>query len=87
MQKEKIAEWKDSLVTKTLLDYVTSEIKRTQDAMGNCFHPFQAEKTQEIMAGLNGARDTWEQIQELLEGDWSQLDEEEDEPERDIPTT
>ena len=87
MQKEQIAEWKDNPVTRKLLDLVVSQIKEIQVAKGECFHPFQPERTQEIMAGLNGCEDTWEIVQSLLEGDWEYFDEEDDEPERDIPTT
>mgnify|MGYP006893488308 CR=1 FL=1 len=78
MTPEQLEKWTEHPATQALLKLVTTEIKEIQDAMGGCYHPFQPERTQEILAGLNGRLESWEEFQPLLEGDWSKFDEEDD---------
>lgn len=78
---EQIEEWRESPVTRALFKHVHEEIAMISGAMGEAFTPFDPQRTQEIMAGLNGSRDTWLFVSDLLEGDWSlfEKDEESDE--------
>ena len=75
-----LSEWTESAVTTELHELISKQIEELNAAKANCFYPFQAERTQEAIAGLNGAVDTWELALEVLEGDWSYfVVEEEDE--------
>lgn len=76
---EQIEEWKDSHVVRTLLAFVEAEIEALESARGvTVYHPFEPQKTQEVLAGLNGAYDTWHIVANLLQGDWSHFEEEDD---------
>jgi len=78
MKIETVKEWADNPVTVELLAHVVSQIKALQEVKGDCYHPFQPEKTQETLAGLNGAEDTWQIVGGLLTGDWDYFDSGED---------
>ena len=81
-----ITEWIESPVTLKLKELVESQIKEIRDSKADAFHPFDPQKTQETMAQLDGAQDTWEILAEqILVGDFSYLMEEPDEPVRDNP--
>jgi len=44
------------------------ERDEAQEAQGvDVYHPYEPYKTQEILAGLNGAVDTWEVVIDTLE--------------------
>lgn len=88
MKQEQIEIWRDNPVTKALLSLVASQLDGIRAAKGMAYQPYQPERTQEILANLNGAEDTWEHVLDLLDGDWSAFDDEEaDESERDTSTT
>ena len=76
---EQIEEWTENPVTLELLGLLKNERDELQGAKGlGAFHPFDAHKTQEVLANLNGAVDTLELIIAALEGQalW-ELDDEE----------
>lgn len=76
--EEMIRDWADSSVTKNLLELVGEQITDLESGEGViCYHPFEPQRTQEVLAGLNGAVDTWSIVQELLGGDWEYFEEEE----------
>jgi hypothetical protein len=77
MQPEQIEKWKEHPVTEALRDLVNKQIEALTLTKGDAYHPFQPERTQEFLANLNGAEDTWYLVAELLAGDWSLFDEEE----------
>ena len=79
MLQEQVQEWTENPVTVALRDHIDSLIQELQAAKGDAYHPFQPERTQEILAGLNGAVDTWEIALEALAGDWAYFEEEENE--------
>ncbi len=76
--EEMIRDWADSSVTKNLLELVGEQIANLESGKGvTCYHPFEPQRTQEVLAGLNGSVDTWSIVQELLGGDWEYFEEEE----------
>ena len=77
---EMMTEWVESTVTQELKAHFASQIKELRDAMADAYTPYEPQRTQEILANLNGAQDTWELAIETLDGDWSYFEEEEDEP-------
>ena len=77
---EMMTEWVESTVTQELKAHFASQIKELRDAMADAYAPYDPQRTQEILANLNGAQDTWELAIVLLDGDWSYFEEEEDEP-------
>ncbi len=80
LEKKRIQEWTENPVTVELLKHITSEIAETEGARGiECYIPGDPQKTQELMANLNGARDTWEIVQIVLQGNWTYFVEEEEE--------
>ena len=70
-------EWADSLVTKELKRLIEKYLNEYIGEI-DAFQPFEPNKTQELLAGINGSIDTWEDIIELLAGNWELVDEEEE---------
>lgn len=79
MKKEEIQEWAQNPITIELKSYIVNELKSLQAGQADAYHPFEPQKTQEILANLNGARDTWEIIGSLLSGEWDYFIEAEEE--------
>ena len=75
-----LEEWTESPVTKKLAEFVASELEEISGSRGiNAYHPFEPQRTQEILANLNGCRETLEFWLAALDGDPSYfMDEEED---------
>ena len=80
VSKNQVVEWIENPVTIALKEYVETELQETLHLKGlDAFHPFQPERTQEILANLNGMKDAWEvirdalsvadELEELLEGE------------------
>ena len=81
-----VEEWTENPVTEALKSLLETHLKELEQTPRDEFYfPFEPQKTQEVLAGVNGAIDTLEHIINALEGDWSFFEEEEesDEPERD----
>lgn len=87
LSETQIEEWTDNPVTKELKrlvnKYLNSVICGFVDDEGeirnpyrDAFHSFDPQRTQETIASIEGAADTWEEIIELLEGNWELIDEE-----------
>ena len=80
MQQEQISEWTANPVTEQLKKLIASEIKDIEASCGlDAFCPFDAARTQELMANLNGSVHALSLVQDLLEGDWTYFDETEEE--------
>lgn len=79
LNPEQVNEWRENPVTLELKRLVEIELDLTQRSKANAYSPFDAQKTQEILAGLNGCEDTWGLILEALDGDWDYFKEEENE--------
>ena len=69
VSKKQIAEWTENPVTEALLGLVDAELDDVLQRRGlEAFCPFQPERTQELLATLNGYREAWEDVLETLEG-------------------
>lgn len=80
LKQEQISEWTENPVTIEVLKLIKSQLKEIEGSLGlECYVPGEPQKTQELLANLNGCWDSWEMFQTLCEGDWSYFDEEEDE--------
>ncbi len=76
--RKQVLEWIENPVTLAFKKTVKLELSETVQAKGlGAYHPFQPERTQEVLAGLNGAEEVWQMIVEALEGEG--IMEEEDE--------
>lgn len=76
--REQVLEWIENPVTIVFKKTAKLELSETIQAKGlDAYHPFQAERTQEVLAGLNGAEEVWQMVVEALEGEG--IMEEEDE--------
>lgn len=70
VSKQQIIEWIENPVTiafKHIAKYERDELMNNRGV--DAYHPFEPQKTQEILAGLNGAVDTWDFVIEALEGE------------------
>ncbi len=73
--KKQVIDWTENPITIQLKEHIKIELAQTVMAKGlDAFHPFQPERTQEILANLNGAQETWELMLDFLEGDWDYLE-------------
>lgn len=68
--QQQIEEWIENPITIWLKDWAQYELNDINGRKSlDAFHPFQAERTQEIMASLNGCADTWELVIAACEGE------------------
>jgi hypothetical protein len=70
ISKQQIEEWIENPVTiafKHVAEYERDELMAGRGV--DVYHPFEPTKTQEILAGLNGAVDTWDFVIGALEGE------------------
>ena len=84
LNPKQIAEWTENPVTELFLSLVKRQLEELKEAKSDAFHPFEPQKTQETMAQIEGAIDSWEIVADILTGDWTYL-EEDDEQVRDYP--
>jgi hypothetical protein len=85
MKREQIEEWTENPVTEHLLSLINSEL----DAIGatpvvDCYVPGKPQETQENLVDLTARYNAWAVVIEVLQGDWSYFEDEEDEH-RDLP--
>ena len=60
---EQTLEWLDNPVTQVFKETVQEERDATSQAIGvEVYHPYQPERTQEVLCSLNAAVDTWDQV-------------------------
>jgi len=82
VSKSQAAEWVENPVTLAVVDHLRWELDTIVASKGlDAFHPFQADRTQEILSSLNGAAETIERcLDAFSDGDeLMELFEEEDE--------
>ena len=79
--QEMIRDWTENPVTLYLREIAEEERDAMIGAIGiDAYHVYEPQKTQEILANLNGAVDTWDVVIEALEGEGIlSIEEEEDE--------
>jgi hypothetical protein len=84
LSEQQVNEWKESQVTEALKAKIETYSGFVRSAEGiDAYHPFDPQRTQEILAGLNAIVDTLELVLEWLEGDWDSLELEDDSKESD----
>jgi hypothetical protein len=67
---DQIREWAENPVTLVLKGIAEYERNSTYQAIGvDCYHVYEPQKTQEILANLNGAVDTWDIVIAALDGE------------------
>jgi hypothetical protein len=67
---EELTEWSESMVTQ----YVVSLFEGYRDALQevvstDVYHPYEPQKTQEVLANINGAVDAWESAIDALKAE------------------
>lgn len=81
VSKKQVTEWFENPVTLAFLFQTKVEREEIVEAKGlNAFHPFDAQKTQEVLASLNGYADALDRQIAALEGEGF-MSEEDDEDE------
>jgi hypothetical protein len=79
--RKQVEEWIENPVTLAFKYVATVERDEVLAAKGlGAYHPFQPQRTQEVLANLNGAADTWDEVIAALEGE-GLMDEQEDDGE------
>jgi hypothetical protein len=79
VSRQQIEEWIENPVTLAFKATATYERDTTLAAKGlGAFHPFQPERTQEVLANLNGSVDAWDEVIAALEGEGLMSDESEE---------
>jgi len=68
--KQQLEEWIENPVTIFFRQWAEEEKESCEMASGiDVYHVYQPQRTQEILAGLNGCVDTWDLVIAALEGD------------------
>ncbi len=76
---KQVREWFENPVTLAFLEQTKVERDEIVEAKGlNAFHPFDANKTQELLASLNGYADALDRQIAALEGEGFMSEEDED---------
>lgn len=74
--KEQIEEWTENPVTIYFKDRVEDELEYFSSHRGlDVFHPFEAQKTQEVLANFNGSVDSLSWVLRLVEGELAEDEE------------
>jgi len=70
-----VHEWAETQVNAELILRIEDYKAFVDSARGvDAFHPFEPQKTQEVLCGLNAIVDTLDIVVELLEGNWEPLE-------------
>jgi hypothetical protein len=68
--QQQIEEWIENPITIWMKAWAEFELNDINGAKSlDAFHPFNAERTQEVFASLNGCAETWELVIAALEGE------------------
>ena len=68
--QQQIDEWIENPITIWMREWAEYELKDINGRKSlDAFHPFDAQKTQEIMASLNGCSETWRIVIASLKGE------------------
>lgn len=78
INKQQFSEWTENPVTELIKDSLVKERDDIAQSRGlDAFSPFEPQKTQEILANLNGYVDALDVVVAILDGDLSSIEEEE----------
>ena len=79
IKQQQLEEWTENPVTIMFREVLERERDDIAASRGlEAFTPFEPQKTQEILANLNGYVDAIDVVIACLAGDWSSLEEEEE---------
>ena len=82
INERQISEWTESPVTEALLELCKKELDDIRDTtVTDCYFPGDPQKTQENLIALGAMEDAWESWSTFLSGDWSELEEEDEDGE------
>ena len=77
--RKQVLEWLDNPVTLVFKEFARQELDDTLASRGlDAFTPFDANATQELLAGLNGAQSVWLDVVEALNGEGLMFGEEDE---------
>lgn len=80
INSKQVKEWAENPVTELFQRILQEERDETEAMTGlQAFTPFDPQRTQEVLANLNGFVDAMDIVIESLGGDWSNWEEEGDE--------
>jgi hypothetical protein len=86
ISRQQVSDWTENPVTILFRELAEKESEEMRKNFGvDVYHPYQPQKTQEILANLNGAVDTWDLVIESLLGQGLLEEEDDGEQERNIP--
>lgn len=75
VSKQQVVEWIENPVTIAFKEFAEYTRDVTIASKGiDAFHPFQANRTQELIAGLNGEQTTWDIVVDALSEGQDMLD-------------
>lgn len=77
--KELLGEWTESAVTLEAKRIAHEAVNEIISALQGAYVPFEPNKTQEMMTGLQGSLDAWYDFIDILAGDWDKFETEEEE--------
>lgn len=75
VSREQVLEWCENPVTLRMKYLAHQQVEDFETRNTEVFYPFEPQKTQEVLAGINACVDTWEDVVETLEGQGVWLDE------------
>lgn len=79
INKQQFSEWTENPVTVLIKESLQKERDDMAQSRGlDAFNPFEPNKTQEILANLNGYVDAMDVVISIMEGDLSSIEEEEE---------
>ena len=79
INKQQFQEWTENPITELIREAFEKERDEISQSRGlDAFSPFEPQKTQEILANLNGFVDAMDVVIDVMEGDLSSIEEEEE---------
>ena len=80
INRQQFSEWTENPVTELIKQSLEKEREEIALSRGlDAFSPFEPQKTQEILANLNGYVDALDVVVAIMDGDLSSIEEDEDE--------
>lgn len=68
--QDQITEWTENPVTQAFKKLAEQEAQELSYVKGvDAYHPFEPQRTQEVLANLNGCVDTWDVVMATLDGE------------------
>lgn len=68
--RQQIEDWLENPVTLVFKTVIEGRRQEMQDTIGeDCYHPFEPQRTQEILAQLSGSLEAWDTVIAALEGE------------------